>query len=144
MSITKSNNQSAMKVMRDKGKSIMNERNPSQIYLTSEVEPNEPQKKLRLNWKTNVYQFNQNFQNVWTTKLPWAKSVLNEDEFVTFVWCKICKKEWVKKNFLFPNLIFLVNMLIWKDLQISHAWHIPKGWKHTQPTKNKITSINFL
>jgi hypothetical protein len=64
MSTTKSNNQSAMKVMRDKGKSIMNERNPSQIYLTSEVEPNEPQKKLRLNLKTNFYQFNQKFQNV--------------------------------------------------------------------------------
>jgi hypothetical protein len=91
---------------------------------------------LRLNLKTNVYQFNQKFQNVWTTKLPWAKSVLNEDEFVTLVWCKICKKEWVKKNFLLPNLIFLVNMLVWKDLQISYAWHIPKGWKHTKPTKN--------
>jgi hypothetical protein len=64
MSTTKSNNQSAMKVMRDKGKSIMNEGNPFQIYLTSKVEPNEPQKKLRLSFKANIYQFDQKFQNV--------------------------------------------------------------------------------
>jgi hypothetical protein len=47
MSIAKSNNQGVMKVMRDKGRSIMNERNPSQIDLTFEVELNG---KLILGW----------------------------------------------------------------------------------------------
>jgi hypothetical protein len=40
MSIAKSNNQGVMKAMEDKGKSIMNEGNPSQIDLTFEVERN--------------------------------------------------------------------------------------------------------
>jgi hypothetical protein len=47
MSIIKSNNQGAMKAMRDKGKSIMNEGNPSKIDLTFEIEPND---KLILGW----------------------------------------------------------------------------------------------
>jgi hypothetical protein len=47
MSITKSNNQDSIKAMKDKGRSIMNERNPSQIDLTFEVEPND---KLILGW----------------------------------------------------------------------------------------------
>jgi hypothetical protein len=40
---------------------------------------------LRLSFKANIYQFDQKFQNVWATKLPWEKTILNEDKFVTFV-----------------------------------------------------------
>jgi hypothetical protein len=47
MSIAKNNNQGVMKAMKDKGKSIMNEGNPSQIDLTFEVERNG---KLILGW----------------------------------------------------------------------------------------------
>jgi hypothetical protein len=47
MLIIKRNNQGAMKAMRDKGRSIMNEGNPSQIDLTFKVELNN---KFILGW----------------------------------------------------------------------------------------------
>jgi hypothetical protein len=46
---------------------------------------------------------NKKFKDIWATKLPWEKNVVNVDGFVTHVRCKICTKVSRKEKFLEPS-----------------------------------------
>ncbi len=64
--VVKSNNQSVMNSIMDKGKSIVNEGGSSQINMTFVIKPKTPQKKSSLNlWK--------------------EKKLMGEDRLVTYV-----------------------------------------------------------
>jgi hypothetical protein len=58
--------------MRDKGKSIMNERNPSKINLTSEIsKPIRTLKDIEIEFKKRkmTFELNKKIQDVWVARL---------------------------------------------------------------------------
>ncbi len=58
--------------MRDKGKSIMNERNPSKINLTSEIsKPIRTLKEIEIEFKKRkmTFELNKKIQDVWVARL---------------------------------------------------------------------------
>jgi hypothetical protein len=77
----------------------MNEGHPSPIDLIFEISKVvRTLIKFEIEYKKRkkVHEINHKFQDVWATKLPWAKNVLNEDGLITHVRCKICTKVMVK------------------------------------------------
>jgi hypothetical protein len=46
---------------------------------------------------------NKKIKDIWATKLPWEKNVLNVNGFVTHVRCRICTKVSRKEKFLEPS-----------------------------------------
>jgi hypothetical protein len=94
--------------------------------------------------RKKVYELNHKFQDVWATKLPWAKNVLNEDGLITHVPCKICTKVMVKENLFVPKFDYLCKHVYRKKVT-SPMFSVPTGTfyydKNCQHVKNEMLII---
>jgi len=69
--------------------------------------------------KKKEWELNQNFQEMWVAKLPWAKVVMGCDGKLNMVCCKFCNEIDGREKFMGPKFDSLQKYVGWQKCKVA-------------------------